>query len=183
MRALEQAEKLQRHGDHEESGGNRQKSLASVEQAVQHQHLPQRTGDRTQEAVSRQPTRIVEQVTSEGRSMPAWIVAERTSETAAHPDAMKAACETGGKYHQIVGHWQLPDQSPTRCREALARRRYQRSSQSTQTKKAVWAIAPPIKAIVWYTSAVANEKAVCSSTRLSCSAEIGQIHVDGQRRE
>jgi hypothetical protein len=43
----------------------------------------------------------------------------------------------------------LPDRSPTRHRQAVACRRYQRISQITQTKKAVWAIAPPIKAIVW----------------------------------
>jgi hypothetical protein len=106
-RALEQAEKLERHRDHEESGGNRQKSLASAEQAFQYQYLAQRASDRTQKAVGRQPTSIVEQVTPDGRSVPAWIVAERTGKAAAHPDAMKAACEPGGEYHQIVGHWQI----------------------------------------------------------------------------
>ncbi len=116
MKALEQAEKLKGHGDHEETGGNRQNSLGGVERTVQDgdrhsprgaQHRAQRAGDPAQEAVGRQPARIVEQVTLDGRGSPAWIVAERTGKAAAHPDAVKAACEAGGEYHQIVGHWQI----------------------------------------------------------------------------
>ena len=36
--ALEQAEKLQRHGDHEKPSDNRQTSLGAIERAVQHRH-------------------------------------------------------------------------------------------------------------------------------------------------
>jgi hypothetical protein len=35
------------------------------------------------------------------------LAIERTDEAAAHADAMKAAGETGGKYHEIIGHWQI----------------------------------------------------------------------------
>jgi hypothetical protein len=116
MKALEHSEKLQRHGDHEEPSGDRQQPLGGVERTAQHwdryssrgaQHLAQRAGHRTQETVGGQSARVVEQVAPHGRGRPARIATERTGKAPAHADAVKAACEAGGKYHQIVGHWQI----------------------------------------------------------------------------
>ena len=77
VKALEQAEKLQRHGDHEQPGDNRQNSLAPCRAdrsapgpsypCEVHTTWPERAGERAEEAVGRQPAHIVEQVALDGR--------------------------------------------------------------------------------------------------------------------
>ena len=102
MKALEQTEKLESHGDHQEPGGDRQKSLRGVERTAQDRdlqplrgapHLAQRAGERAEEAIGRQPAGIVEEVTPDGRGVPSWIASERTGKATAHADAMEAAGE------------------------------------------------------------------------------------------
>jgi len=136
VKALEQAEKLQRHGDHEEPGGNRQNSLGGVERSVQQgdrhtlrgaPHRAQGAGKAANEAVGRQPAQIVEQVALDGCRASARIVAERTGKASAHSDAVEAASEPGGEYYQIVGHRQIVLPSFARLPEAVASRRYQRT--------------------------------------------------------
>ena len=107
MEALQQAEELQRHGDHEEPGDNREDSLCGVERAVQQRNRrsmrgdgpAQGTGERAEEAVGRQAANIVEQMTLGGERRTAHIAAQRTGKAATHADAVKTAGKPGSKDH------------------------------------------------------------------------------------
>ena len=100
MEAVQQAEELQRHGDHEQPGDDRENSLGGVERTVQQRRPPspcaraddlaERAGERAEEAVGRQSAGIVEQVAHDGRASPARIAAQRAGKAAAHADAVKA---------------------------------------------------------------------------------------------
>src|SRR5258705_13058551 len=112
MPARKQAEELQSHRDHEQSGDDRQNALAGVERAAQQCHPPLRcayylaqcAGKRAQKAVGRQPAEIVKQVALECCTLSVWIAAQRAGKAPAHPDAMKAACETRGKDYKVSAH-------------------------------------------------------------------------------
>src|SRR5260370_7356657 len=120
MKALQQAEELQRHADHEQPRNNREDSLGGVEGATHERdrhslrrayHLAQRAREPTQKAVGRQSTCVVEQVAQDGRSVPIRIAAERAGKAAAHADAMKAACKARSEEHKIVTHGRISCQT------------------------------------------------------------------------
>src|SRR5882724_8111590 len=113
MPARQQAEELQSHREHEQSGDDRQNALAGVERAAQEwdrhplrcaYYLAKCAGKRAQKAVGRQSAEIVEQVALECCTLSVWIAAQRTGEAAAHTDAVEAACETSGKDYKVSAH-------------------------------------------------------------------------------
>src|SRR5260370_235946 len=116
MKALQQAEELQCHADHEQSRDNRENSLRGIEGAAYERdrhslrrayHLAQRPRETAQEAIGRQSPCVVEQVAQDGRSAPTRVAAERAGKAAAHADAMKAAGKARREEHQIVSHGRI----------------------------------------------------------------------------
>src|SRR5258706_11813440 len=125
MKALQQAEELQRHADHEQPCNNREDSLGGVEGATHERArhslrgaypLAQRAREPAQEAIGRQSACVVKQVAQDGRAVAMRIVAKRACKAAAHADAMKAAGKARREEHQIVSHGRISWQTArARC--------------------------------------------------------------------
>src|SRR5271155_3786384 len=113
MKHLQEAEELQRHGDHEQPGNYRESALGGVQRAAeQHERgslpgthdLPQRARQRAQKAIGGQSSGVIEQMAYRRRHTPTRIAAEPAGKATAHADAMKAAGKTSGENNQVVSH-------------------------------------------------------------------------------
>jgi hypothetical protein len=116
MQSRQQAKELQRHGDHQQPGEDRENPLTGVKRTAQQRDcgslrraydLAEGTRESAKKAVGRQSTGIVHQMAQDRRAASQRIAAQRTSKPAAHPDAVKTACEPCDEDHEIGGHRQI----------------------------------------------------------------------------